>query len=381
MNLNASVFGALNPFLKGQEGWGEDALGWLVSGATAAGAIAAAVLGPVTDRVGRRPMVLWGLLVFSVASVAHGFESLGYGGLLLCRIVSGAAVGIAYSSATAALADAVPYATRGRAMGLMTAGMMLAVPLGMPVAVWLAQDGQWRTIFLIQGVLGALAALAVGLVLPGKSGVAGSGERGFRRIRSALGRPGVLPGLVAAGLNIGAFYTVIQFLGVWLNDSGVLPKGDQGALWIGLGVTAVIGSGLLGRFGDRFGNKRFVIVTTLTKAAILLALPLAGGEALADGVPPEGDLTLFLALAIPLALVASARTGPLGALISELVPDHERGTVMGLRSAFQMAGMALTAGVFGAVMKAGGFAAGTLVAAAMMAVSCVLLGLGVRRLR
>ena len=320
-------------------------------------------------------MLLWGLAVFALASFGHGLDGIGYGGLLALRIVAGAAVGVAYSSASAALADAVPYARRGAAMGALNAGMLLAVPVGLPLAVWLAADGGWRTVFIIQGGLGIAAALAVAAAMPSVLRPASTAVRigGVERIAAVLRRPMVLPALLAAGLNIGAFYAVIQFVGVWLDDTGLLGRGDQGALWIGVGLTGVLGAALLSRFGDRFGNKRFVIAMTLLQGALLGLMPLAGG---ATG----GGLPWFLWTAVPMAVVASARTGPLGALLSELVSHDERGTIMGLRSAFQMAGMAVNTALMGPLMAAAGFAGAVWAAVALMVLSCLLMAVGVRRM-
>ena len=51
----------------------------------------------------------------------------------------------------------------------------------------------------------------------------------------------------------------------------------------------------------------------------------------------------LIAVGIPMALISAARTGPLQALMSEIVPADMRGTMMGLRSAAMQLGI----GVFG----------------------------------
>src|SRR5690242_5331391 len=238
LNLNTNVMGALLPFL----GEGSQPLllskvekGWLLSAAAAASAVAALLTGPLADRRGRRMPLLAGLLLFTLASALH-VPSGSFGALLAARVASGGAVGVAYACASALVADLVPYARRGAAMGLFTAGMFLAVPVGLPLAVWFANTGEWRAIFWVQAGVGAFAfLLGIRLVPSGRPAAA------VRSPFAVLGRPGVVAMLLATMLHVGSFFTTVQLAGDWLDGAGILPKDGQYKLWIVLGVAAVLG--------------------------------------------------------------------------------------------------------------------------------------------
>lgn len=322
MNLNASVMAALNPFFAETYGWSEKQLGVLLAAAGVAGGLGALAFGPFVDRWGRRGPLLAGLAVFSLASAGHGFTE-DYATLVGLRAVAGAAVGVCYSSASAVVADTVPYQRRGAAMGVFTAGLFLAVPLGLPVAVEFAKAGAWQGIFWVQGGLGMGALAVCAIVLPRlpASGV-------WVRPLSVLRRPQVQPALLAIALYVGVFSTLVNFVGTFLDESGLLARAEHGALWVALGLCSAIGTLAFSRLSDRWGKRNFVLVSTMGAATCVVALTRC-----------FESFAAFAAIGALLAVVTSARTGPFQALFAEFVPSEERGTLMGLRSAAMQLGI------------------------------------------
>jgi DHA1 family inner membrane transport protein len=248
---------------------------------------------------------------------------------MTARITSGAGVGVAYACASALVADVVPYRRRGAGMGAFTAGMFLALPLGLPLAWWLAQHGVWRVLFAIQAAVAVGGALLAVRFVP----------RSDRRTTSAnplpvLGQPAVIAALLAVMLHNGSFFTVVQLSSRWLDETRLVPKDGQGAVWALLGLFAAIGSFVFGRLADRMGKRNFVLLTSALLVGCMLGL---------SRIQDRFGLLVFGAL---LAVVASARTGPLQALISGLVPQSRLGAVMGLRA------FAMQLGVFAFAMAA-----------------------------
>lgn len=363
LNLNTNVMGALLPFLGGESGGpglGQDEKAWLLSGAAWASAAGALVTGPIADRHGRRGLLVWGLGLFALASAAHVL-AVDFLALLLLRVASGVAVGVAYACASAMIADLVPYGRRGAAMGLFTAGMFLAVPVGLPLAVLLARSGWWQAIFLFQAAVGVAAIVLVLRAVP--RDVPAMSWVGPWIV---LQRPGVMASLAATLLHVGSFFTTVQLAGDWLNGTGMLPRDRQGMLWVVLGLASAAGAVVFGRLGDRLGKRNFVLLGSVLLVACLLWLGRV--DSLAQ-LWPAG---------VALAVVAAARTGPLQALVSGLAPRQEQATLMGLRAGAQQAGVGLFALAVAPWYSSTGFGIVVTTAVACQVLSYVAIRFGVR---
>ena len=362
LNLNVNVLGALLPFLVDdlELGGSDKALLIAVSAlGTALGSLAVKV---VADRFGRRQTLLGGLVGFTAASLLHLLvESVA--ALMALRAVTGLFAGLSYSAASALAAEVSPYARRGAAMGWFTAGMFLAVPVGMPLAVWFASVGSWQMIFAVQAAVGLMACLFAVWAVPDLAA-----EPRSARWREVIGSGQVRAGLVATMLHVGSFFTVVQLATSWLDDTGRVAKEQQIWVWIGLGLLSVVGSAAFGRFSDRIGKRLFVLLCSVMLVGCFSWL------AVGPGPYP------MLACAVLLALVAAARTGPLQALISGLVERHQLPALMGLRSAVMQFGVFVCAMIAAPIVSGLGFTGVLWFAVACQALSFVMIWRGVHEL-
>ena len=372
ITVNVNLVGALMPFLRESAlyaGLAEDevkvALGHLLAVTNAAGAVAALLLGPLIDRVGRRGPMLWGGVLLLLGVAAHlAVDS--HAQLLAARIVAGFGGGLVFTSASAAVADLVPYERRGAAMGLFSAGLFLATPLGLPIGVWIAKsDAGWRPAFGWLTVPALVALLGFARFLPPGIGKSGTKVSQLQVLRA----PQVVAALLSVMFYTGAFFTSVQFAGTWLDETGLLPKEKQWQLWMTLGLATTVGSLFLPRLADRFGKRN---VTLLTNAGVALCLVVL---ARVDSVAG------LLAVGLPMAMFGAARTPALQALMSDLVSPSWRGTLMGLRSAAINIGGSVCADAGGALYAAHGYHALVFAAAGVIALSYLMIRVGVREPR
>jgi predicted MFS family arabinose efflux permease len=173
-------------------------------------------------------------------------------------------------------------------------------------------------------------------------------------------------GLLATLLHVGSFFTTVQLAATWLDQSGRLAKDQHMQLWVGLGAASVVGSVLFGRVSDLVGKRNFVLATSAVLVGCFLYL---AREPEALGLLIGGSV---------LAVCASARTGPLQALVSGLVPRHQLNALMSWR------GFAMQIGVSGFAVAAAplaerlGFRGVLFLAAGCQFVSYVLIRMWVR---
>jgi predicted MFS family arabinose efflux permease len=122
------------------------------------------VAGYLADRVGKRPVILASLLIWSAATFATGFVK-SFEALLAARALLGVSEAFYMPAAVALIVDYHQGSTRARATGLHLSGVYVGSILG-GLGGWMADDFGWRFGFLIFGGVGVAYALVLMIFLP-----------------------------------------------------------------------------------------------------------------------------------------------------------------------------------------------------------------------
>jgi MFS family permease len=252
------------------------------------------VWGRLSDRVGRRPVLLW-----SIAASSVGMAILGLGNslawLFIARLWSGVATAN-IAVAQAYIADVTTPETRARGMGMIGMAFGLGFIFGPAVGGLLSRDsvpGLAQVGALPALVASALSAINLLLALrtlpeslpPERRG------RSVRRavpldvaaFRAAVRVPGVG---VAVATN---FFVIVWFAGMeqtfrlFTEDAFGMTAAATGAIFAVIGVVgAGVQGGLVHQLARRFGEARLVVAGPLVLAvafALLGASPVFGGAA------------------------------------------------------------------------------------------------------
>ena len=133
---------------------------WVVVGYLVANTIAAPVYGRLGDAIGRRRMMFAALGLFVAASLFCA-PSTGVLMLSFARVLQGLGGGGLMTLSQALIAEAVPPRQRGRYQGYLSGMYAAAATFGPVVGGWLTQHYGWRSVFLVNLPLGALAVALV----------------------------------------------------------------------------------------------------------------------------------------------------------------------------------------------------------------------------
>ncbi len=297
--------------------------------------LSAPILGRLSDRVGRRPV-----LSISLAGAAASYLLLAYAGnlwmLFAARAVGGIMAGN-ISTAFAYVADVTAPQNRAKGMGMIGAAFGLGFIFGPAIGGLLAGSdpahADYRSPALVAFAL-SLTALALCLTvlkesLPPEARTDRSGATSSRWqwLSQALREPGIKLIIVMSFLATFAFSGMETTFAMWSRRQFGWGPEQNGYLFAYVGImSALIQGGLVGRLAHTFGERRLVAVGAFLLAAGMLVVPFAG------------SLTLLLAAMAAIAAGFSMVTPSLNSLLSLQVASGSQGGMMGVsRSATTLA--------------------------------------------
>lgn len=298
--------------------------------------------GPLSDRLGRRPIILASLAAFVILTAATALSQ-SSAQLTLLRLITGIGAGGAIPLALALIGDLFPYQERGRPIGWLFGAMAGGMAGGSFVAVMLEPFISWQGLFL--GVAG-LSVLTLLLLLP---------------YRSLLGNHGTAvaqtPRAIVAGywellqtprgrrtygyvfLNAVFHSGVFTWLGVYFSRRYGVGEIGIGLALLGYGVPGFLFGPAIGRLADRFGRARLIplglVLAGASAAALALDIPIVAAPILVTLLSLGYDLTQPL----------------LAGIVTDVGPLH--GQAVGLMAFILFLGFGVGSLIFGAMLPFG----------------------------
>jgi DHA1 family tetracycline resistance protein-like MFS transporter len=286
------------------------------------------ILGKLSDRVGRRPVLLLSLIGTSAGFMIMGLASTLWM-LFLGRIIDGITGGN-ISTAQAYIADVTSKEQRSRAMGLIGAAFGLGFIVGPAIGGLLSQVSLAAP-FYFAAALAAANAVALYLLLPESLSAE---HRSQARQRYSILQVFEESGSWQLGAVMATyFFATVAFAlltatyALFTAREFGYDASHNGYIFAYLGLLgALIQGGLLGKLLKLFGDKPLVIVGTILMAAGMFALPASE------------TVTMLLVASTGVALGNSLVTPVLNGLASKGVSAAWQGRVMGvLQSAASLA--------------------------------------------
>jgi EmrB/QacA subfamily drug resistance transporter len=166
INLDTTIVNVALPTLVRELHASNSQLQWVVDAYNLVFAALLLAAGSLSDRVGRKGMLLSGLAVFGLASLAGGFTT-SPGQLIVARCVMGLGAAMVFPATLSLISNVfVERAERARAIGMWGATAGMAIALGPIVGGWLLEQFSWTSIFFAMAPVAALGAGLVALSVP-----------------------------------------------------------------------------------------------------------------------------------------------------------------------------------------------------------------------
>ncbi len=304
-------------------------VGLLISAFSVAQLAVAPLWGRLSDRYGRRPAILAGLLITATAYILFAFAH-SVPELLLTRVIQGVGGGT-IGVVQAYVADVSSPDQRTKSLGWLSAITSLGAVAGPAFGSLMVSLGGQQFVGIGASALAALVAVFAWVYLTESRGLPTAGRQAAPR---ASGRAAVLRVLThwhepssrliwIYAVGIGAFYGTIQISPLLLADRLGVTEHTVGYFVMYLGAMGVIVRALiLGRAVDRLGEARLARLGIVILAAGLMTTGL-------------GDSSVALAAGFTLMPLGTAFLFPcITGLLSGAVPTGERGLYMGVQHTF-----------------------------------------------
>jgi predicted MFS family arabinose efflux permease len=302
--------------------------GLLVSAYTFAAGASGLLASLYIDRFERRRLLLILYVLFAVATLACGLAPT-YETLMSARIAAGLFGGILSAMIQTIVADVVPFARRGKAMGVIMTSFSVSTVMGVPLGLYVAANSDWHTPFF--GIAGISFVLAVAgwYVIPTLQGhLHARGETGpLQGIAQVLRDSNHLRAFLFSFCMIFAGFSIIPY---------IIP-----VIYLAGGAATLFSAQIIGKLSDRIGKLKMLQIIAGVAVLPMALITVTAGL----------SMTVILVITTFFFVFVSGRMIPGMALVSAAGNPKNRGTFMTLNSSMQSAAMGLAALVGGMVIS------------------------------
>jgi MFS family permease len=311
------------------------ALSYILGSSLAATALGGVIFGILSDRFGRKSVLQWTIITYSIGTFLSGISS-NFTLLLLFRIITGMGVGGEWATGQTYIGETFPPKVRGRYGAFMQTGAPIGIALASIVGGFLAPVIGWRACFFVS-VLPAVIVIFIRKKLPESDlwlarknmPVPAETDRGskFMMLFSTRYRKTFLLALVLAIFDMSAYWFTYTWLPSYLNQQRQFSMVKSAAWVLVTQAGGLIGYFTFGFVADKLGRR-----PSYSLYSVLMAIGLIMITLMWDSIVQYPPIILGFMFLVGFG---TGMFGGYGPLFSELFPTSIRNTAMG--SAFNLA--------------------------------------------
>lgn len=368
--FDRNAFGFLAPFIQPDLGLTNSHIGYITAALSFSWAIAGLFVGWLSDRLGRRKLILLiATLLFSAASVLSGFAT-GVATLLGARMLMGIAEGGIMPISQTLIAAEVAPERRGLAMGIAQnfGANVIANSLGPIIMVAIAAAAGWRNAFYLAAIPGFVMTLLIALLVREPAVAAQAPRAGQGEFLRLLGDRTILLCTLISILLVAYLVVFSVFTPLYLVQVRHIEPKVMSFIMSAFGFASILIAFIVPGASDRLGRKPVAIVASFLGVLLPLGVLFSGGT---SPWPLAASLALGAAISgvFPIAMAA---------IPSEIVRPAQMATALSLTmGTSEIIGGVFAPTIAGLAADGGGLRAPLWIIAGC-ALACGLLAFGLR---
>ena len=243
--------------------------------ARAAGGLVSPVFGPLSDRYGRKRLMLAGVALLITGAAVCALLPF-YAAFMAAFVLFGVAKAVYDPTMQAAISDRAPYAQRGWAIGISELSWSAAWLVGVPSAGWLIARVGWQAPFAFLALVGVAGWLLIAWVLPHDVPAAGHANRTSLQLGQVVRNRNLMAALGVTALIILANEVTFIVYGAWMESRFGMSVESLGVASIVIGLAEATGEFGSTALADRLGKRRAVLMGLVVLGISYAVLPWLG---------------------------------------------------------------------------------------------------------
>ncbi|MDM5338148.1 MFS transporter [Fictibacillus enclensis] len=298
--------------------------GWIFSAQFITSFLFQPLWGSLADRYGRKAMLIRSAIGMGAITALMGFAT-GPGQLLILRLINGLFSGF-ISMSISLQASVTPDEHAGKSLGTLQTGQIVGTLVGPLIGGFLSEVFGFEGVFFVTGGLTLIAGLVVLFLI--HEDVTVKTKKGQKQKKEYKALRPLFPIFIAAAITQLAMMSIQPIITLYTRT---IYHGQHLTLIVGLisavtGIANLIGSPILGRIGDKIGQRKVLIFSLIMAALAFLPQVLAT------------NVKVLLAGRFLLGLFIGGMIPSLNVLVKKLAPAHLQATAFGLSSSARFLG-------------------------------------------
>lgn len=291
-------------------------VGIVVGGYALTQALFQVPFGTMSDKIGRKPTLLFGLLVFLIGSIICAYSDDIYS-LMIGRFLQGA--GAIGSVITAMISDLVPEETRGKAMAIMGASIAMSFALAMGLGPVLGAKYGVEFLFILTAVFAVLAIVLLFTKVPTPPKIKHT-YHAAAKTSDILRDPNLLNMIVINAMQKGLMTIAFVLIPIILtSDTFAWQKSDLYMAYLPAMVFGLVAMGPAAVFGEKYNKP---------KEIFLLSIALFIGSFLIMGLTASS--TLFIVGVVMFFIGFNMMEPLVQSMITKFAKVHQKGAALGI---------------------------------------------------